>query len=152
MRETGVRIGEACAVQVGDLEEGRVLIQRTYSGSTLVETTKQKKKQFVPLSDLSQDVTSRNRQDKLPGAFLFVNPATHRGYRPEFLRRLWKQYSGIDITLYEAMRHSTITDWSSSGSAYDVQKLARHTDKYQSVISNPTLSAIKLLILLGLIF
>lgn len=130
MRETGIRIGEACAIQVRDLdlEYERILIQRTWSGKKLVETTKQKKKQYVPLSDLAIEVVNRNRINKTMGAFLFVNPRTKRGYRDEFLRRLWKQYSGCDITLYEAMRHSTITDWSGIGSAYDVQRLARHTD------------------------
>ena len=64
MRETGVRIGEACAVQVQDLdlEMGRILIQRTWSGSKLTETTKQKKKQFIPLSDLALDLVLRNKQ------------------------------------------------------------------------------------------
>jgi len=40
MRETGARIGEACAVKVGDLDivPGRVMIQRTLSGSRIVET------------------------------------------------------------------------------------------------------------------
>ena len=130
MRETGVRIGEACAVQVQDLDlkMGRILIQRTWSGSKLTETTKQKKKQFIPLSDLAQSVASKNKRGKLPGVFLFINPVTNRGYRDEFLRRLWKEHSGIEITLYEAMRHSTITDWASHGSAYDVQRGARHTD------------------------
>jgi hypothetical protein len=62
------------------------------------------------------------------GAFLFVNPRTKRGYRDEFLRRLWKEYSGCNITLYETRPHSTTTDWSGIGPAYDVQKLARRTD------------------------
>ena len=112
----GVRIGEACAVQVQDLDlkMGRILIQRTWSGSKLTETTKQKKKQSVPLSDLAQSVASKNKRETTRG-ILVINPVTNRGYRDEFLRRLWKEHSGIEITLYEAMRHSTITDWASHG-------------------------------------
>lgn len=131
MRETGTRIGEACVVQVKDLDivPDRVMIQRTVSGSRIVETTKQKKKQTVPLSQRAKVVVNRNKQDKLPGAFLFLNPTTHRYYSPEFLRKLWKKHSGIEITLYEAMRHSTISDWAQNAGAYDVQMLARHTDQ-----------------------
>jgi integrase len=130
MRETGVRISEACAVQVRDLDlnMGKVLIQRTWSGSKLIETTKQKKKQSVWLSDTAIDIANRNMINKLPNAFLLINPYTKRGYRDEFLRRLWEKNSGINITLYEAMRHSTITDWATMGSAYDLQKMSRHTD------------------------
>ena len=131
MRETATREGEACAVQVGDLDivPGRVLIQRTLSGPRIVETTKQKKKQTVPLSQEAKKVVNRNRMNKLPGAFLFINPKTRKRYSVEFLRKLWRQKSGIDITLYEAMRHSTISDWAKRGGAYEVQMLARHTDQ-----------------------
>ena len=33
-----------------------------------------------------------------------------------------------DITLYEAMRHSTITDWAANGTTFEVQTAARHSD------------------------
>ncbi|MFI5304337.1 MAG: tyrosine-type recombinase/integrase [Nitrospiria bacterium] len=128
--EASLRMGEACAFQVGDLDyaPGKIMVQRTWSGALLIETTKQKKKQAVALSDVAQGIATRDREGKLPGAFLFINLGTHRGYRDEFLRRLWGKYSRINLTLYEAMRHSTITDWASMGSAYDVQQSARHTD------------------------
>lgn len=131
MRETGVRIGEACAVQVGDLDmvPGRVMIQRTVSGPRVVETTKQRKKQTVPLSKMAQTVVTRKRKDKLPAAFLFTNPFTRKRYSTEFLRKLWRAHSGIDVTLYESMRHSTISDWAKYATAYETQMLARHTDQ-----------------------
>jgi integrase len=130
MREEGLREGEVCVVKVGDLDivPGRVMVQRTLSGPRVSETTKQKKKQTVPLSRMAQDVANRNRQDKLPGAFLLLNPDTHRRYSVEYLRKLWKRFNP-DITLYEAMRHSTISDWALHGTAYQVQMNARHTDQ-----------------------
>jgi integrase len=130
MRETAVRISEACAVMVNDLDvrNSKVLIQRTWSGNKLLETTKGRKKNWMPLSDVAYSAVTRNLQDRIGNNFIFINPATKKGYREEFLRRIWKKFSGTDVTLYESMRHSTIIDWVQFANAFDVKKLARHSD------------------------
>jgi integrase len=125
---TGIRIGEACALKAGDLRlEIKKVLMQSYSDHKIIETTKARKKRFIPLFEVACDLAVSNSQNKLPGAFLFTR-GKGRGYRQEFLRRLWRKYSNIEITLYEAMRHSTITDWAESNSPYVVQDLSGHTD------------------------
>ena len=130
MRETACREGEASVVKAGDLDFNpeRVLIQRTLSKNEISETTKQKKKQTVPLSPRAMEICRRNRKDKLPGAWLFTH-GQGKYYSVEYLRKIWRKYSGCELTLYEGMRHSTISDWALTGSAFEVQLAARHTDQ-----------------------
>lgn len=131
MREQALRVAETCSVKIkdNDLPHNRVLIQRTYSERKVVETTKQKKKQWIPLTKKAYEVAVRNSKGRFGEEFLLINPETGRGYLPDYLRRLWRKYSRCPLTLYEAMRHSTITDWAEKGAnAYKVQKGARHSD------------------------
>jgi len=74
--ETGLRPGELCALKVKDLDMRgqQALIQRTWSGSKLRETTKGKTKRFIPLSDRAFQIAVKHIPDKHPEAFLFVNP------------------------------------------------------------------------------
>jgi hypothetical protein len=58
----------------------------------------------------------------------FSMPIDSRGYKPSYLRRLWAEYGVKGIKLYEATRHSTITDWSKNATAFQVKDLARHSD------------------------
>lgn len=54
LMETGLRPGEVCALLVEhiDIRQGIARIERTYvSGNTIRETTKQKRKRIIPLSD-----------------------------------------------------------------------------------------------------
>ncbi len=131
LTETGLRIGEACALKGKDfdLKNGSVLIQRTWSGSKLVETTKGKNKKWIPLSDTAYEIACRCLQDRWPEDFMFINPSTKKGYRQEFLRRLWRKYSGVSITLYEATRHSFCTQVVEGGaSVLEAKQLMRHAD------------------------
>lgn len=130
MRECGLRVSETCALQVRDfdLPSGRAIIQRTYSEARLVETTKGKNKSWVPLSDPAMEIASRRVLSRFGAEFVFINPRTGEGYKPNYLRRIWKKYSGSDLTLYEGMRHSTISDWSRTANAFQVKDLARHSD------------------------
>jgi integrase len=131
MRETGIRISEACALMVGDVDfaNRRALIQRNWSGAKLQETTKGRNKEYIPLSELAIEVARVNAGERIGKSFLFINCETRREYRPEFLRRLWKAYSGVEATLKESMRHSTLSDWANHGaSAFQIKELARHSD------------------------
>jgi len=130
--ETGLRVGEGCALKVKDIDlsQQRALIQRHYSGSVLLETTKAKNKKWIPLSNRALEIAAESVLGKHPEAFLLINPETKRGYRCEFLRKLWKRCSGLDVTLYEASRHTFCTQIVEGGLCNTLQakQLMRHAD------------------------
>ncbi len=130
LRETGLRKSEGCAIQIRDLDllGSRALIQRTYSGALLIERTKGKHRKWIPLSKIALGIAAKHATGRFPADFLFVNPSTGRGYKPHYLNELWTKYGQKGLTLYEATRHSTITDWSKHANAFQVKDLARHSD------------------------
>lgn len=130
LRETGLRKAEACALQIRDLDlpGNRALIQRTYSGKRLVERTKGKHRKWIPLSRLAMEIARKRGTGRFGAEFLFLNPSTGRGYKPGYLNDLWTKYGQKGLTLYEATRHSTISDWARTANAFQVKDLARHSD------------------------
>lgn len=129
MRETGLRISEACVIMAGDISisERRALICRNVSGCKVQNTTKGGEAKPIPLSEISVEIIRRNVRSL--DDYIFINPVTGRHYMPEFLRRLWNKHSGTGVMLKEAMRHSTISDWANSGAnAFEIKELARHSD------------------------
>jgi integrase len=130
IRETGLRVSEGCAMQVRDLDlaGARALIQRTYSGYDLVERTKGKHRKWIPLSKRAMEIAQKHATGRFGADFLFLNPSTGRGYKPAYLRDLWAIHGIKGLTLYEATRHSTISDWSRSANAFQIKDLARHGD------------------------
>lgn len=129
MRECALRVNEVMALQVGDLDysEGRVMIQHGFSGRE-PGSPKGGDGKTVPMSHVAQSIARRNRFGKIAGAFLFINQDTGRRYTYELLRKVWKKYSGLDLPIHQAFRHSTITEWARKGNAYQVRQLARHGD------------------------
>jgi len=64
-----------------------------------------------------------------PSPFVFTNPETKGGYKYKFIYRIWKQYSGTDLDLYEGTRHSFCTQIVEEGaSEMQAQSLMRHAD------------------------
>jgi len=132
MMKTGMRPGELCAVLVKsvDIANRVVWVERTLSGSTYMETTKNKSKLPVPLNDKALEIAKRNKDEKFPQDFLFINPVTGSGYRRKYLWEVWRKHSETDYDLYEATRHSYCTMIVPlAGSSYDGQRLMRHRDK-----------------------
>jgi len=129
-RETGLRVSEVCAVQIRDLDlpNARILVQRTYSGYRLVERTKGKNRKWIPLSKTAMEIAGVHSANRFGVDFLFINASTGRGYKPSYLRGLWATHGIKEISLYEAMRHSTISDWAKHATAFQVKDLARHSD------------------------
>jgi len=81
------------------------------------------------MSDAAYDLAVKHMKDKLPEAFMFINPETGRGYRGEYIRRVWRLLSGTDVTLYEGMRHSFCTQLVEDGASdLEAQELMRHVD------------------------
>jgi integrase len=129
--ETGVRPGELAAIKVKDLNirKGIILIQRTYSACKLKETPKEELKKPIPLSERAYELAEKHMQGNFPESFLFINPNTGRGYTTNNLGKIWRRYSGLTITLYEATRHSFCTQIVDSGATeFEAQALMRHSD------------------------
>ena len=131
MMKTGLRPGELCALLVRsvDIANRVVWVERTLSGSTYRETTKNKSKLPIPLNDKALDIVKRNVKGKFPGDFLFVNPVTHDGYRRKYLWGIWKEDSDTGVKLYEATRHSYCTQIVPLTDSLDAQRLMRHKDR-----------------------
>jgi len=122
--ETGLRTGETCALKVKDifLDKKYVVIQRTWSGKQLRETTKAENKKKIPLSDRAIEILKANMINKFPEDFIFK-------YKPITLATAWKKYSGLEVTLYEATRHSFCTQIVEMGTnVLQAQTLMRHTN------------------------
>jgi len=91
---------------------------------------KRKNKKCIPLSDRAFQIVIKNIKQRFDEDFVFINPVTKRGYRQEFVRRIWKRHSGLNVTLYEASRHSFCTQIAQSGLCNTLQakELMRHAD------------------------
>jgi integrase len=87
MMKTGMRPGELCAVLVRsiDLANRTVWVERSLSGSTYRETTKNKSKLPIPLNDKALEIAKRNMKGRFANDFLFINPVTGNGYRRKYL-------------------------------------------------------------------
>ena len=124
MMESGLRPGELCALKLKDifLDKKYAVIQRTYSAKMIKETTKAKNKKPIPLSDRAIDILLLRIRNKFPDSFVF-------GYTPRTLQNAWKRYSGLNVSLYEATRHSFCTQIVETGAnTLQAQALMRHSD------------------------
>jgi integrase len=130
MMQTGLRPGEVVAVLIKsvDIENRVVWVERARSGSTYVERTKNKEALPVPLNDIAFEIVKRHIRGKFPKDFLFINPNTGKGYTQWFLWDMWKRYSGTDVTLYEATRHSYCSQIVPLTDKLTAQRLMRHRD------------------------
>lgn len=130
LMETGLRPSEACALLCDhiDLEAGTARIERTFTGNRLKETTKQKRKKVIPLSDRALEIATKHVQNKLPKQFLFINPTTKKHFLGDTLGRIWRRHSGLEVTLYEATRHSFGSQLIEHNDIYYVKELLRHED------------------------
>lgn len=147
---TGVRPSELVAILVEsiDLQRRLVWIERAKPGSILVEKTKNKEILPIPLNDTALAIVIKHMQNKFPKDFLFINPNTKKPYTRWFLWDLWKQFSGTNVTLYEATRHSFCTQIVPVADRLTAQRLMRHkntssTDNYYHAYSNTLLDAVK---------
>ena len=131
LMESGLRPGEAAALKILDIcfKTRTMLVQRTYSANVLRETTKGRHKMRIPLSDRACEIIQRNLNDRTGDHFIFINPVTGRGYFTEFMRRVWRQHSGIENDLYSCTRHSFCTQLVELGmSEIEAQGIMRHKD------------------------
>lgn len=131
MRELALRVGEACALKISDLDipNRRILLGRI--SSTGRPSPKMWKAMWLPLSDMAFEAANAASAGRSEEQFLFVNPITGKGYKPSFLRKLYKKYGFPHLfKLYELFRTTTITDWvrNSQVSVFAIKELARFSN------------------------
>jgi integrase len=130
--ETGIRPGELVALKVKDIDlrHGQALIGRTVSAYThVLERTKGKTRRYIPLSDRALEIVKPHLEGKHPEQWLFINSGTRRRYSVKMPNALWKRYTRLDATYYEASRHSFCTQLVDDGAdSLQAKQLMRHTD------------------------
>lgn len=131
LMKTGLRPAEGVAALVKsvNIEQRLLWVERSVSGCRYVETTKNKSKLPIPLNDRALEIVARNIKNKFPNDFLFINPATGRGYSLSMLGRIWREHSTVDVKLYEATRHSYCTQIVPLTDPLTAQRLMRHKDR-----------------------
>lgn len=135
--ETGIRPGEAVALQAGDVQEDGIVVCKAIGDRGQTKETKSGRVQFKRVSDaLFADLQSAGK-GKLPGAFLFVA----RDGRPlsvGVLSDAWKRAARIakvDAPLYEGTRHSFATRLRQEKEATMGRELAKEMGHYSAVVT-----------------
>lgn len=132
----GIRPGEARGVKIKDInfETTSLTVQRTYSGSSpkLRERVKSKVVRPRLINPDLLPMLKRLCKDKLPEAFVFTNPRNGLPYSYSSIDRRFTQTRkrlGLDITFYQATRHSVGSIAASNGvSLKAIQDVLGHTD------------------------
>jgi integrase len=92
---------------VRDLNNRSITIRRTFAREGLKERTKGKFEKPRYINPEGVSLLQSLCEDKLPEAFLFVNPRMGKPYNKNTLWRTWKKArKNIDVTLYQGTRHS----------------------------------------------
>jgi len=130
----GIRPSEARALKVKDvnLRHHTLIVARTFSDRELRERVKNKVVRPRLINPAVQPLLEEVCRDKHPEAFVFTNLRTRRPYSENVLRRLWDEARTkvkIDITLYEATRHSLASIAASNGAPLTaIKDVLGHTD------------------------
>ncbi len=129
--ENGLRERDLAAVKVKDINpDGWVFtVRHNYSsGNILMDTTKGKHEDDIPLSLTAIEIVQRHMKGKHPESFLFINTDTGRHYLPSTIYKIWKR-TGNAVNFHEAARHSFATQLAKSGATpQQIQRLCRHRD------------------------
>ncbi len=148
LMETGIRPAEACALTVEDVDLARGIasIVRTFSKNKLRFTTKQKVSRIIPLSSVAFRIMEKHiEKPKFPMIingekyyFVFINPTTGKNYLSDTLWKIWRQFSGVDLSVYQGTRHSFGFQLAQKNDLAKVQLLMGHstikmTQKYAQV-------------------
>jgi len=110
----------------------------TYSQAELDKReidTQRKNKSFRPedwrtLSDRACELIAQAIGNETDAErFVFINPATGRGYLPELTRRLWRSNTTVSEDLYSSTRHSLATQLGEDGVPKKyIQEIMGHKD------------------------
>jgi integrase len=132
---SGLRPGEVCGLRIGDLEflkEGVIRVAHSYSGPLKEDKRGEGKVKWVPAPADAEKVLKLHlkrrrsedaKAEDLVFPFVPAKPQNRRrtsdwtGYRKEFLEQCWEDATrgrdravkGVDLTWYEATRHSFVS-------------------------------------------
>ena len=132
---SGLRPGEVCGLRMGDLEflsEGVIRVAHSYDGPLKEDKRGEGKVKWVPApTDAEKVLKLHLKRRHLLGAkaedlvfpFLPAKPQNRRrtsdwtGYRKEYIEQCWEEatrgkdrrVNGVDLTWYEATRHSFVS-------------------------------------------
>jgi integrase len=129
----GVRPGEAMALKVKDIDfnNGIIYISRTYSANRMRERVKSKVVRPRAINPILINMLSELCKDKHPETFVFLN-SRKRHFTDSNLRKAWhkvRENLKIDITLYQATRHSWATNALKDGADLkSIGDILGHTD------------------------
>lgn len=143
LMETGLRPAEGCALQIGDYHPTlhKILVQRTYSRNQLIETTKGKNRTWRTLSTRANELILSAIGNEIDAKrFIFINPATGRGYLAELCRKMWRKYTDVAEDLYASTRHSLGTQLAEMGAEkIYIKEILGHKDgRSTDVYMHPT--------------
>lgn len=105
--EYGLRVGEVRAIKRDAIKGGKVYIKRAFSDNTLRETTKTGEIRAYDLTPTAKEIVDGLSKDII-SPFLFTRD-DGQPYTNKNLNRIWREAckkSGIEIKLYNAIRHS----------------------------------------------
>lgn len=130
----GVRPGEAIVLKVKDidLQNESITISRTLSYKKIRERVKSKVIKPRAINPLILDMLKGLCRNKHPEAFIFINPRTGRPYIYNKVLHLWLaacKKKKIEISLYQATRHSLASNLLKDGAALKaIGDILGHTD------------------------
>jgi integrase len=132
--EIGCRPGESGLIRLEDIDRNRMLhIKRTFSRNKIRERTKEGSIRPIALSDVAVEIVKKYMVDPETGVFrttglLFKNPVGRPEwgpYRPEFLRRKYREAAGMDLPdHYAAARTSFSTQMAETGELSEKEWMA----------------------------
>ncbi len=130
----GVRPSEARALKVKDIDfkTESITIERTFSDRKIRERVKGKVSRPRAINPMIVPMLKEACHGKHPEAFVFVNPQTTRPYTQNRINDIWveaRKTKGLDISLYNATRHSLASNLLNDGADLSaIKDILGHTD------------------------
>lgn len=126
--EIGCRRGELCAYKAKDVDlaNSTILTERAWSDHVLSKP-KNGKVSTKLLSPRAAEICRKHMDNKLPEAWLFVNPDSGNSYQTKRIDELWGMTSS-PVKFHEATRHSYATRMAKILPVQMVQILLGHSD------------------------
>ena len=128
MMEYGLRPQEATALKWDCIVDGKIIFKRSHSEYRLREQTKTGAIREERLTTRAKEAIDACKKDSV---WVFTKNDRGSHYDSKALNRIWKEVcasAGIDIGLYEAVRHSLGCQLTDSGYSIDfIQDVYKHT-------------------------